>query len=95
MIEVGVTMAESLPALGLGEPIYNHAKVFNVCSLQIACEVLRESPEMRGFCPIRIFVYNLEGVVTLGFANFPDIPQTRAVQALLAEITAPAATAGF
>lgn len=92
---VGETLATNLPTLGLGESVYDRAEVLGFCSMQIAAEVFPEAPMAIGFCPMRLFLYEIDGAVTMGFVNFPDMEQTEAAQALLTEVAEAAAAGEF
>jgi len=92
---VGATMAEKMPALGLGAPPFSRAEVFSFCSLELSARIVPDYPLAVAFCPMRFFVIEQDDVTTLGFANLPDMPVLAPAQAILLEIGAEAANGGF
>jgi uncharacterized protein (DUF302 family) len=65
-----------------GETLFEGADVFLFCSATVSREVMEEDPSLVAFCPYAIFVTAREGVVEIGYKNYPAGPMDK-VEALL------------
>lgn len=68
----GEMLARTGAAVGSDVTIYEAADIFVFCSAVLSRKVLEIDPDNIAYCPYAIFVTDRQGVVTIGFRNFPD-----------------------
>ena len=86
----GDMLARTGPDLGSDVTIFEAADVFLFCSAALSRKVMEIDPANVTFCPYGIFVTDREGVVEIGYRNFPDGPM-QDIQSLLDGIARAAA----
>ena len=65
-----------------GETLFEGADVFLFCSATVSRAVMEQDPSLVAFCPYAIFITSREGVVEIGYKNYPAGPMDQ-VEALL------------
>lgn len=68
----GEMLARTGPDLGSDVVLFEAADVFLFCSAVLSREVMEIDPANIAFCPYSIFVTDRQGVVEIGFRNYPD-----------------------
>ena len=66
--------------------LFDAADIFVFCSASLSREVMEANPLNIAHCPYGIYVADRDGVVTVGYRNYPH-GEMQKVQALLDEIT--------
>ena len=75
--------------VGSSVKIFEAADIFLFCSAVVSREVMEADPDNIQHCPYSIFVAERDGVVTIGYREYPQGPMQK-VQALLASIVSEA-----
>ena len=71
--------------VGSDVKIFDHADIFLFCSAVVSRQVMEADPGNIVHCPYAIYVTDRDGVVSVGFRDYPDGPM-QAVEDLLTEI---------
>lgn len=71
--------------VGSDVTLFTEADIFVFCSAALSRKVMEADPMNIAYCPYGIFVAEREGVVTIGYKEYPEGPMQE-VQALLDEI---------
>ena len=87
---VGRMLRRTGEDVGSARKIFDNATVFSFCSAVVSRKVMEADPMNIAYCPYTLFVAEREGVVTIGFRNYPAGPM-QAVQGLLDGIVREAA----
>lgn len=86
----GAMLARTGEDLGADVKIFDAAEVFLFCSAVLSRKVMEIDPANVAYCPYGIFVTDRDGVVEIGYRNFPDGPM-QDIQSLLDGIARAAA----
>ena len=86
----GAMLARTGPDLGSDVTLFEAADIFLFCSAVLSRKVMEINPDNITYCPYSIFVTDREGVVKIGFRNFPQ-GEMQVIQNLLDGIARAAA----
>jgi len=86
----GDMLARTGPDVGSDIVLFDAAQIFVFCSAVASRKVMEVNPANIAFCPYSIFVTEREGVVEIGFRNYPP-GEMQDIQALLDGIASAAA----
>lgn len=86
----GEMLARTGPDLGSDVVLFAGADIFLFCSAVLSRQVMEVNPANITFCPYSIFVTDREGVVEIGYRNFPE-GEMQIIQELLDTIARTAA----
>lgn len=81
----GEMLARTGAAVGSDVKIFEAADIFVFCSAVLSRKVLEIDADNIAYCPYAIFVTDRQGVVTIGFRDFPD-GEMQIIQQLLDDI---------
>lgn len=90
---VGEMLNRTGADVGSKVKLYDAANVYLFCSAVTSREVMEADPQNIAYCPYGVFVTDKDGVVSVGYRNYPA-GSMQTVQALLDEIAREAAGVG-
>lgn len=82
---VGEMLNRTGSDVGSDQALFDEAEIFVFCSAVVSRKVMEADPANIAYCPYGIFVTNQDGVVSVGYRNYPEGPMQE-VQTLLADI---------
>ena len=82
---IGEMLARTGEDVGSGELVFTDAQSFLFCSAVTSRNVMEIDPLNIAHCPYSVFVYHINGEVTVGYRNMPD-GEMQEVQTLLDDI---------
>ena len=86
----GEMLARTAADVASDVTLFEAADIFVFCSAVLSRKVMEIDPDDIAYCPYAIFVTDRQGVVRIGFRNFPD-GEMQAIQQLLDDIVRAAA----
>lgn len=86
---IGDMLARTAPDVGAQRKIFDDAEFFTFCSAKLSRAVMEADPRNIAYCPYTIFVTERDGVVEIGFRDFPE-GEMQVIEDLLTEIVSEA-----
>jgi uncharacterized protein (DUF302 family) len=71
--------------LGSDVVIFDSARIYLFCSAVVSRKVMEANPDNVAFCPYSVYVTDKNGLVEIGYQDYPDGPMDM-VEALLGDI---------